>query len=372
MTAVSEDVAAERGFFADRRLDWGLIASAMMHVVGIAVAGIWFSDAHVFDDQQEAIPIEVVTQAEMNQVTMGEKQAPPAPKPAMKVERQAEKVVRPTKPVEEPAERDVPTPPPPPVREAIPEPPPPPQRMALAPEPPPRPAPEPRPEKAEAEPAPLPPRRPEPVKRAEAEEAPAPTPPARPRTIAKAEAKPETQAPRPDQIAKLIEAKRAEEKPQREAKSEAKPDETARPRFSAADIRNAISRERPQQRAAAARETSQTAALGSPTASAERMTPSMWDQLNGYLQEQYRNCWNKFGFDDAAYIPQIRVVYNADGSLQTEPVLVNAPADSAEKALADSALRAVRRCDPMKIPPQYAPYYAQWKARTLRFDPQEM
>ncbi|MDP4595203.1 MAG: cell envelope biogenesis protein TolA, partial [Beijerinckiaceae bacterium] len=42
------------------------------------------------------------------------------------------------------------------------------------------------------------------------------------------------------------------------------------------------------------------------------------------------------------------------------------------QSLADSALRAVRKCDPLRIPAQFAPYYNQWKARILRFDPEEM
>jgi colicin import membrane protein len=199
-----------------------------------------------------------------------------------------------------------------------------------------------------------PPRRPEPPRReARAETSDdMPTPPPRPRIEAKALPKPEARADKP------------------EARPE-KPEETPS-RFSADAVRNAIARERPQQRATAAPAPAQTAALGSPTARAERMSPSMWGQLDGYLQEQYRQCWNKFGFDGQTYVPQIRVLFNADGSLGAEPVLANAPGDASERALADSAMRAVRRCDPIRIPPQYAPYHAQWRARTLRFDPNEM
>ena len=390
MTTAAEADPAPRGFFADRRVDWGLVVSALLHLVGFAIAGVWFSDARSFEEAQEAIPIEVVTQADLNQITKGEKEAAPAPRPAMKAEREAERVI-PQKPVEQPQERDAPTPPPPPVRQAAPAepptPPPAPARVAVAtPEPPPRPdmrpapapptpphrpAPEHEPKDAEAVPAPEPPRRPvepprKPVEaRADARSSDEmPTPPPRPRIETKALAKPEA---KPDQLARLIEAKRAEERARPDKQSETQPS-----RFNAADIRNAITRERPQQRAAAAPQPSQTAALGSPTARAERMSPSMWGQLDGYLQEQYRTCWNKFGFDGQTYIPQIRVLFNADGSLASEPVLANSPGDSSEKALADSAMRAVRRCDPIRIPPQFAPFHAQWKARTLRFDPQEM
>ena len=55
-----------------------------------------------------------------------------------------------------------------------------------------------------------------------------------------------------------------------------------------------------------------------------------------------------------------------------EPVLINPPSDPAMRSLAESALRAVRRCNPLRIPAQYAPYYDQWKGRVLRFDPVDM
>ena len=42
------------------------------------------------------------------------------------------------------------------------------------------------------------------------------------------------------------------------------------------------------------------------------------------------------------------------------------------RSLADSAMRAVRKCNPLRIPAQFAPYFDQWKNRTLRFDPEEM
>jgi colicin import membrane protein len=35
-------------------------------------------------------------------------------------------------------------------------------------------------------------------------------------------------------------------------------------------------------------------------------------------------------------------------------------------------MRAVRRCNPLRIPAQYQPFYEEWKARRVRFDPEEM
>jgi colicin import membrane protein len=115
------------------------------------------------------------------------------------------------------------------------------------------------------------------------------------------------------------------------------------------------------------------ASLGSPPASAAKMSPSLWDQLDGLLQEQYKRCWNFAGLGgQQKYVPEIHVQYTQDGSLIGQPVLLNPPSDPNLRALAESAMRAVRRCDPLRIPSQYQLYYDQWKGRIVRFDPEEM
>ena len=78
--------------------------------------------------------------------------------------------------------------------------------------------------------------------------------------------------------------------------------------------------------------------------------------------------------DDAGgrdYIPEVSVEFNADGSLSGQPVLVNPPADPAWRAHAESAMRAALRCNPLKVPPQYAPFFDQWRTKTIHFDPRE-
>ena len=103
------------------------------------------------------------------------------------------------------------------------------------------------------------------------------------------------------------------------------------------------------------------------------MSPSLWGQLDGLLQEQYKRCWNFAGLGgQQKYIPEVHVQYMPDGSLIGQPVLLNPPSDPNLRGLAESALRAVRRCDPLRIPAQYQPYYDQWKGRIVRFDPEEM
>ena len=118
---------------------------------------------------------------------------------------------------------------------------------------------------------------------------------------------------------------------------------------------------------------SRTAALGAPTANAPKMSPSMWGQLDGLLQEQYKQCWNYIALGGAQkYIPQIKVEFSREGGLVGQPALLNPPGDANLNTLSESALRAVRRCNPLKIPAQFVPYYEQWKSRILRFDPEEM
>jgi colicin import membrane protein len=91
------------------------------------------------------------------------------------------------------------------------------------------------------------------------------------------------------------------------------------------------------------------------------------------MQDQYKQCWSYFGLGgQQRYVPEIRVQYAQDGSLIGQPALVNPPSDPNLRSLAESALRAVRKCNPMRIPAIYQPYYDQWKARVVRFDPQEM
>ena len=60
------------------------------------------------------------------------------------------------------------------------------------------------------------------------------------------------------------------------------------------------------------------------------------------------------------------------GSLAAEPVLRNPTSDPALTSLAAAAMNAVRECNPMKIPSQFAPYFDQWKSRTVEFRPDEM
>jgi colicin import membrane protein len=365
----------------------GVIVSAAGHAAMLLATLVAFSSAPPFQEAQESVPVEVITNEQFNQIMRGEKTAkdikplpPRADKVAENTETRPTPVTREAKvdtaaPLQEgkrepdPGRDDKPTPTPP--KQAA-EPPVPP-----IPDPvkePPRPEPPKAQEKAE-------PKKPEPPKEAEAiepqkaqkpKEEPkktveAPTPPRLPPRPKEKDPEP----PKLDQVAKLIEQKRNDDKPASKPKSGA--EQALKAKTDPSEIAQLLSRESAQQRASTGQAINQRASLGTATANAPKMSPSIWAALDGLMQDQYKQCWSYLGMNATnRYIPQIKVEYTKDGSLAAEPILNNRPSDPSLTSLAESAMRAVRRCNPLKIPAQYQPYYEQWRSRVLRFDPEEM
>ncbi|MGH6800268.1 MAG: cell envelope biogenesis protein TolA [Methylocella sp.] len=351
----------------------GFAVSGGVHIGLLAVALLSLSQSPQFDDAKESVPVEILSAQQFSQIMKGEKTAAQV-KPSQRAEKIAEHAELNPQPSPIDAPKDVAAPPPPLNRQADPgqaepqEAPKPPERGVAS--PPPRPAPEtakPAPKSEQVKPsvAPLP----LPVN--EVVETAAPKP-AHPKPVPP----PKKPAPKfkPDQLAKLLD----QEKQKKKQKPAAKPrsgEDAAEPqqKFDPGDIAKFLNREAPQGKLASGHDLAQMASLGSPTASAAKMSPSLWDQLDGLLQEQYKRCWNFAGLGgQQKYVPEIHVQYTLDGSLIGQPVLLNPPSDANLRALAESAMRAVRRCDPLRIPSQYQVYYDQWKGRIVRFDPAEM
>lgn len=385
--------ASLRQFWSNK----GFVTSAGAHALLLAATLVAFSKTPPFEEAQETVPVEMITTSQLNQIMRGEKTAK-AVKPTPKVDKLADVTeAKPLPPTPE-AKKDVPTPPPPLKRLADPgeddkpeqkEP----QKVAAL--PPPRPTPEPP---VEPKPdTPVPPARPQPVKAA-VEEKPEPqdAEPVRPKPVerpkdlakdvvkepAKEPSKPvPVPAPKPqlkvDEVAKLLEKSKPDpkakaEKPVSRPKSGDESEE-AKPSLDLSAISKLLDHDKPARRTATGAMLQQTASLGSPTASAAKMSPSLWAGLDSWMQDRYRSCWSYLGIAQGQkYVPQVRVRFAADGSLAADPALVNPPPDPAMRGLAESAIRAVRKCNPMQIPAQYLPFYEQWKARVVRFDPAEM
>ena len=355
----------------------GAAISGGLHALLLAAMLVSFSRAAKFEDAQESIPVDMVSDQEFSQIMKGEKTAAKRDKPALKVEKLAE--IEEAKPQSAlpPAKVDATAPPPRAMRAQDPGL----DEVKTPPAPPPRPADDlPKPQ-LKAEPA-----RPEaaaapPVESPSASEPkPAPKPKAEPKKV---EAKPKPVQPpkkpeakfRPDEVAKLLDQDKPKEQPPKPAPRPKSGDEKAEPtdKFDLSDISRFLNKDAPQRKASTGRELQQVASLGAPTASADKMSPSLWNALDGLLQDQYRHCWSYIGIGgQQKYIPQIHVQYTQDGALIGQPELLNPPPDPNLRSLAESALRAVRRCNPLRIPAQYQPYYDQWKARIVRFDPEDM
>jgi colicin import membrane protein len=390
------------------RSEPGVVVSSAAHAGLLLAALVLFSDPNKFDDAQEMIPVEVVTDDQLNQVAKGEKTARDL-KPSPRVDKVSDKSeLSPLPPLGE-ARKDVPTPPPPLKRAEDPgaddKPlPTPPKRVAAlppAPEPPPRPAPEKKPEPKPAEkpvekpvqakPAPTPPAKPKaaPVEeREEPQEAEVvkPKPPTRPKPEKQAKETPEppkppqkAEKPKPeprlktDEVAKLLESKKQEEKPTKAESAEgetadksvkgAKPksgDETApKSKFDAASISNLLSREAPQRRASTGKEV-RTASLGAPDGAAEKMSASMEARIASYIHDHYHPCWaSALSLGGATFTPVVEFHLSRDGALEGRPRLLNPSANPVEQARGEQALQAVRRCSPMRIPAEFMPYYEE-------------
>ena len=96
------------------------------------------------------------------------------------------------------------------------------------------------------------------------------------------------------------------------------------------------------------------------------------------IRAQFMKCWSiPIGMPyDETYIVKIKIFLNKDGSLSKPPEMLehermNKPGEEYFRTLAESAIRAVRRCDPLKKVPDLN-RYDDWKTLQLNFDPREI
>jgi colicin import membrane protein len=394
--------------------DPGFVVSGGVHALALVLLLVNFSGAPKLEDAAESVPVEMITTSEMNQIMNGEETAKQLPKPQRRVDKLAEvEEHKPTPPLaeakkdtppppspekmnddpgqdEKPPEKVAALPPPPPPEPVVPTPPipTPPERpveKAEAPKPAPRPEPvKPAPPPLEAEAVePTPPPRPKVEKDAKQEPKPVPVP--HPRPVETKEAKvvppPPPRKPEPakktdpkmlDQVAKLLEDMKPP-KPVTKQKAGNEAKDAKHNDFSLDKITALLDHEAPQHKASTGRSLAQLASLGSQNSHADKMSPSMKAQLDGWLIDHYRGCWSYFGLGATQdYVPRVRIRMATDGSLIGQPDLLNPPNDPNLRSLADSAIRAVNRCNPMPFPDRFKGYYESWRSLEVKFDPKEM
>lgn len=200
------------------------------------------------------------------------------------------------------------------------------------------------------------------------------------RKIKEAEAKEAAEADakaKAEQRRKLAEAKtKADAKAKAEAEAKARRQAEAADKFSPGDISKLLNNKAPSQSTGSTgSEVQRTASLGTATGTAARLNPSQRDQIAGVIREQLIRCWQPpIAVQSVAKPPTavVRLDLRQDGSLAAEPSVVNSSSDPLFGAVRDSALRATRRCAPLRIPSQFAPFYQDWKDLVVDFDPKEM
>jgi colicin import membrane protein len=336
--------------FRGRKIDTGVVVSVIAHVAVLLWAAVSFAAKPPDTMPTDSIFVETMSLSDFSQMTKGSKTAPkPVENPKPLVEKVAETKPPPEDVTAQVSDKEI-------------------QTASAAPEPTPDvKMPEPKPKPVEAKPEPKPEPKPE-AKKEEAKEA-----------KKEPEQKPEAEALKKDD--------KKQEKPKKEAAkpvptpptppkkpdppkhhvAEKKPPRNE-PKFDADRIAALLDKRQPQRLAAAGDTVNTTAALGTQSGFAMRLSQDEMDALRARLQQ----CWSPpVGTVDGRDITVlVRIRFNQDGSLSAPPALASRGSGTAFQAAADAALRAVVRCAPYSFMPPAK--YEAWKDVEVNFDPREM
>ena len=182
-----------------------------------------------------------------------------------------------------------------------------------------------------------------------------------------------------DQIAEALKKEETKKPPKKQP--EFKPDQIAEelkkneakktrpsPRFDADQVAALLDKREPQRQLASAETLSNTATLGAPTEHATQLSVSEMDALRRRLSE----CWNPppgIDVNTNVYVV-LRVQFKPDGSLASEPAVVQDSAAALGPALAESGERALLACQPFAmLRPEH---YDAWKEILIGFNPHEL
>jgi colicin import membrane protein len=360
----------------------GFWVSGVAHAALLTAAMIGLSSVAEFPEAQEGIPVEVITDAQLSQITKGETNAK-APQAKPRAERVADKTE-----LKDPGEdkRDAPAPPKRPAEMKVAD-----KEEPVAAQPPPPAPPTRSQEEKAAEAKAVEEKKLQEKAEAEAIEKAKAAEQAKIEAEAKAKAEAEAKAKAEAEAKKIAEAKAkakaeadakakaeaeakklAEAKAKEEAEAKARKEAQLAKKLDMGDLKQFLdSKDRSQSTGATGAEVQKTAALGTATGSAAKLTPSLRDALIGILVSQIERCYSApiaaSGGQVTAPVLDIRL--NQDGSLSTEPRVLQAGSSSTDRAVADAAVRAIRKCRQFEIPAKFVPYYADWKILNVQFDP---
>jgi outer membrane biosynthesis protein TonB len=181
----------------------------------------------------------------------------------------------------------------------------------------------------------------------------------------KREAKPTP--PKPDPIAEALKKEQTKPEPKKEEAKVPTPPHRPdppkpQPKFDAVRIAALLDKRDAQRTTSLGELINHTPTLGSPKGSAPTLSQNEIDALRA----QIRRCWNPPA--GAANAQDLRVDMNVklriDGSLAAQPVLLERGTSPYFQVFAESALRAVERCQPYSLP---VAKYEVWKDIDLGF-----
>ncbi len=308
----------------------GLTISSVAHATALLWAVLTFSANPLQSAPSDSVPVDIISSTEFTQMTQGSKTAKKQETPKPLVEKQGEK-----KPTPEPVQKVT-------------------EKKEI--------------EATKSEPTP-------PVEQPENKPEPKKTEPPKPQP--KAEAKPEPKKPEPkvDPIAEALkkdDSKKKDEQKQAEAKPVPTPPKKPeppkpQPKFDPSKISALLDKRDPQRQAATGETINRTASLGTPTGSAATLSQSDIDALRAQIQA----CWNPppGALEARELVVDVRLQLNRDGSVSTEPQVMNRGNHPQFQVAAEAARRAIKRCAPYKMP---VAKYDLWSDVEVRFDPREM
>jgi len=354
-------------------LPFGLIISVMCHAALLGWAYISMRSVQELPHEDTpAISAEIITPSEFLRLKQGSEES-------KNLETKAKEEPKP-----DDSKNDTKKP-----ENAAPPPPPPPQEVAKVEEPPPPPEP---PKPAE----------PDPIAKKMEEPPPPPTPEPGPTPDeqkllqqkieeehkAEEEAKKKAEAEAKKKAEEEAKKKKLEEERKRKIAEAKKKAEEAKKKFDANKIANLLNKapddaqpkanidKDPTKKGQQAAGTSHTATAtgkeaGTATGNDTVLSAREQDLLKGMIKSQLANCWRLPGAGGGAEIPPVKLRWslNPDGSLNGEPGVMSAPNDTLGNAAAEAALRAVRTCQPFRLPPDS---YEGWKDIEWVFDPRQM
>jgi outer membrane biosynthesis protein TonB len=307
----------------------GWTISAALHGAVLAWGLVAFATRPLSAPPPDFISTDIISASDFSQITNGIKTAPKAEAPKPLVEKVAE-----AKPVEE-------------------------QNAKIV---------EKKPEIVATADQAQPPKPPEEKKKAEPKP-PVPLPQAKPEPKQAFAKEPEQKI---DPIAEALkkDTKKPDPKTQQKAETQQKKVEPPKPqpKFDASRIAALLDKRDPQRQAATGETLSNKPSLGTATGTAVALSQNEIDALRARL----RQCWNvPVGVAEARdLIVTVRIQFKQDGSLSTEPRLMNSGSHPAFVTASESALRAVRTCAPYTFLP--AAKYEAWKDVIVDFDPRDM